>query len=105
MRVMYWSEYFWPYIGGVEILGTRFLPAMRERGYEFIVVTSHGSLDLPDEAEYQRVPVYRFPFWETLSERDVSRLLHVGKQVTELTRRCKPDLLHTNACVPSLFFS
>ena len=40
MRVLFWSGTFWPYIGGIEVLGAKLLPALRERGYEFMVVTS-----------------------------------------------------------------
>jgi hypothetical protein len=52
MRVLFWSEMFWPYIGGVQVLSSKLLPALQQRGYEFTVVTSHGSLDLPDKADY-----------------------------------------------------
>jgi glycosyltransferase involved in cell wall biosynthesis len=61
MRVLFWSELFWPYIGGVETLSTKLLSALRKRGYEVIVVTSHHYLDLPDGAQYKGIPVYRFP--------------------------------------------
>jgi glycogen synthase len=62
MRVLFWSELFWPYIRGIELSGVELLPALRERGYESIVVTSHNDLDLPDAAQYKNIPIFRFPF-------------------------------------------
>src|SRR5687768_3253934 len=96
MRVLYWTQLFWPYIGGVEVLASRFLPAMQARGYEFTVVTSHGSLDLPDEAEYKGIPIYRFPFHSALHGGNVDRLMTAIQGVAKLKRAFQPNLIHTN---------
>ncbi len=55
MRVLFWSGNFWPLIGGAEVLASKILPALRERGYEFIVVTSQTSLDLPRKTIFQEL--------------------------------------------------
>jgi hypothetical protein len=55
MRVLFWSGLFWPYIGGPEVLAADLLPALPQRGYQLAVVTSHDSLDLPDETAYRRI--------------------------------------------------
>jgi Glycosyl transferase 4-like domain len=62
VRVLWWSELFAPYIGGVEVLGSRLLPALQRRGHEVAVITGHGSLDLPDRGEFDGVAVHRLPF-------------------------------------------
>jgi hypothetical protein len=41
VRALFWSELFRPYIGGNETLADRLLPALRDRGHEIVVVTSH----------------------------------------------------------------
>ena len=104
MRVLYWTQLFWPHIGGVEVLAAEFLPAMRERGYEFVVVTSHGGLDLPDEGEYRGIPIYRFPFQAALSRRDVDQLVTTLHRIGRLKRAFRPDLVHVNLSDPSVFF-
>jgi len=101
MRVLFWTELFWPYIGGVEVHGTRLLPALRERGYEFIVVTSHDHLDLPDEARYKGIPVYRFPFRAVFATRNVDQLVEVRQRITNLKRTFAADLVHINSVGPS----
>lgn len=105
MRVLYWTQLFWPYIGGVEVLATRFLPAMRERGHEFIVVTSHGSLHLPDHAEYKGIPVHRFEFQAALAEGNLDQLMAARQAVARLKKRFKPDLIDINFTDPSVFFN
>lgn len=94
MKILYWTQSFWPDIGGVEVLAMKTLPALRERNYEFIVVTSHCELDLPDEMLYEGIPVYRFPFWKVLTKRDPRQVVKVQKQIAELKRTFKPDLVH-----------
>src|SRR5713226_8205208 len=94
MRVLFWSELFWPHIGGIELLAARFLPAMQRRGYEFTVVTSHGHLTLPDEADYHGIPVHRFPFRTALSSGNITQLMEARHRVARLKRAFSPDLIH-----------
>ena len=38
MRLLIWTEGFWPRIGGVEIYLKQFIPEIRKLGYEVTVV-------------------------------------------------------------------
>jgi glycogen(starch) synthase len=104
MRVIFWTELFWPYIGGVQVLGTKLILALRERGYEFAIVTSHGALDLPDQDTYRGVPIHRFHFWKALATREMDMVIEAKQQVAKLKRAFKPDLVHINFTDPSVFF-
>jgi glycogen synthase len=94
MRVLFWSELFWPHIGGIELLAARFVPAMHRRGHQLAVVTSHGELELPDEAEYHGVPVHRFPFRAALGGGNITQLFQARQSVARLKRTFAPDLIH-----------
>src|SRR5713226_551092 len=104
MRILFWSELFWPYVGGIELSGARLVAALRERGYELIVVTSHDYLDLPDEARYRGIPVFRFPFRRVLAHGDFDQLMEVRKRLTKLKQTFAPDLVHVNSSVSSILF-
>jgi glycogen(starch) synthase len=104
MRVLYWTELFWPYIGGVEVLAAKLVPALRERGYEVIVVTSHDHLDLPDTGQHRGIPIHRFPFRKALATRDPSQLMEIQKQAVRLKQHFKPDLIHMNYTGPAVYF-
>lgn len=104
VRVLFWSEQFWPTIGGIEVWSANLLPALRERGYEIIVVTSHGSLDLPDTAQYKGIPIFRFPFWKALLDRNIDQLMELKRQVARLKRSFEPHLVHFNLTGPSVYF-
>jgi hypothetical protein len=96
MKILYWTSQFWPDIGGIEILAMRTLPPLADRGYQFLVVTSHGRSEQPDFMEYQGIPVQRFPFWSALTKNDVPLILKILKQIADLKLTFKPDLIHFN---------
>lgn len=103
-RVLFWSERFWPTIGGVSVSAARLLPALRSQGYEFVVVASHDEPARPAEAEYQGIPVRRFPFWDALSTRNAAGIGQLTRRIRELKRAFQPDLLHLNFLGPSVLF-
>jgi len=62
MRILFWSATFWPAIGGVQVLAAQLLPALQERGHEFIVITPKSDSNLTEHTHYNGIPVYRLPF-------------------------------------------
>lgn len=104
MRLLYWSELFWPYVGGPELFARRLLPALRGRGYEITVVTSHDHLDLTDRSELDGIPVHRFPMRAALARADVNGLADVAGRIERLKRDVAPDLIHISGVGPSAVF-
>ncbi|MBW1815535.1 MAG: glycosyltransferase family 4 protein [Deltaproteobacteria bacterium] len=94
MRIIYWVEQYWPVIGGVQILGRNLIGALRDRGHEFIVVTSQGEQIRPAEEEIEGVRIYRFPFYQTVAENDLDGIARVKEQVARLKRTFDPHLIH-----------
>ncbi|HEY7221490.1 MAG TPA: glycosyltransferase family 4 protein [Candidatus Binatia bacterium] len=104
MKMLLWSNLFWPYIGGAEYFGSRLVSALHERGYELIVLTSHDHLDLPDETEYHGVQIYRLPFQEVLRAGDAGRFVRTCRRVKEIKSRFNPDLILLNGVSSSTLF-
>lgn len=105
IRVVLWSELFWPHIGGAEIFATKLLGALQNRGYQCLVITRQDSSDLPTEGDYEGIPIYRLPLWQALTERAPDRLLLLQRQVTERIRSFHPDLFHAHGVSPIVFFA
>lgn len=104
MRILYWSPAFWPQIGGVEVIASHFLPAMQKRGHQFTVVTSAGSLHAASESDYHGTPIYRFPLWEAIAERNLPKVASIHHKLIAITRAFAPDVVHVNFFIPILFF-
>ncbi|MHA1537101.1 MAG: glycosyltransferase family 4 protein [Alphaproteobacteria bacterium] len=100
-RLLYWTEFFWPTIGGVETYAKQFIPALRERGYEVVVVTVR-QYDYPEEESVDGVSVYRLPFHEVLRSRDPEDFIKLRRQVEAIRNDFAPDLVHANLYGPSI---
>jgi glycogen(starch) synthase len=102
MRILFWSETFWPRVGGVENLAAKLLPALQSRGYEFVVVTWEN-IELPDVIHYQGIPVYRLPFFSG-GRGSLEPMLEIRRRVAKLKRDFTPDLVHINSYGRSVLF-
>ena len=101
MRILFWSELFWPNIGGIEIFGLQLMRALKPYGYEFVVVTSQQDRNLPGYEDYEGTPIYRLPFRKALRDGDMSAFAEARRQVSELKRCFKPAVIHINGAIPS----
>jgi glycosyltransferase involved in cell wall biosynthesis len=104
MRVLVWQELFWPCIGGIEVLAVKLFSALRQRGYDLIVVTRQDSPNLPSEANYLGIPIHRYPFPSAaFTEGKIEQLVEIRRRVARLVQSFRPDLVHLNAFGPSFF--
>ena len=104
MRVLFWSDWFLPSIGGVEVFSARLLPALAARGHDITVVAGHHAPGLPDITDFSGVTVRRFPFHPLLAANDLERTAGVLARVARLKRELAPDVVHLNTLGPSILF-
>jgi len=104
MRVLFWSDRFWPAVGGIGTSARRLLRALRARGHKIVVVTLKEYSDLPEKDEYEGIPVYRFPFWTAIAKGDVKGMVELRRRVVDLKKSFRPDLIHINFLGPSVLF-
>ena len=102
LRILFWTGNFWPVIGGIEVLATKLLPALQERGYEFIVVTCQSGPEHVGARKFHGIPVYSFPFWK--SHNNLEELMAIRRQVAQLKGTFAPHLIHKNAIGVGDFF-
>jgi glycogen synthase len=103
VRILFWSDLFWPYIGGSEIFAAKLLLALSER-HEFMVVTRQDRPDLPSADFYGGIAIRRFPFCAALAGRDVRQVIDLRRQVTALKENFASDLVHVHNFGPSVLF-
>ena len=103
MRILHWTESFWPRIGGAEILARALIEETRRRGYECAVVSDVAG-GLPTEDVVDHVPVRRFPFQAALASRDIRGVAKLAAQSAALVRNVAPDVIHLHTSQPGAFF-
>lgn len=104
MRILFWTDWFLPSIGGVEVFSARLLPALARRGHRITVVAGHHRAGLPDESDFLGVTIRRFWFHQVLAANDVERLAETIGCVAQLKQAVAPEVIHLNTLGPSVLF-
>jgi glycosyltransferase involved in cell wall biosynthesis len=104
MRIVYRAPGFPPDIGGIETLAGQLLPALRDRGHDFLVIAGGPSAIRSAAAAIPDVEVQRFPFTSALLARDLGRVAALRSAARRVEQRFEPDLVHLNFGGPDAFF-
>jgi glycogen(starch) synthase len=104
MKILFISNRFWPYIGGVERLAAKLVEDLGSEDYEFRVVTSHAELELPDCESYRGATVHRYGFQQALSDGVPMNLIKLRRDLEKAIIEFSPDLIHLHAIGPVVFF-
>ena len=104
MRILFWSQYFPPYIGGSETFAVNLLHELKSRGHQIVSVSSHAYLDLPDVTSFEGIPSYRFHFRKALQAQDLAQIEKLIKGLRALKEQYPLDIIHLNSVGPIDFF-
>ena len=103
MRLLYWTESFWPRIGGSEVAAMVLLEQLQLRGHEVEVVTRQWTHEHMASDAWRGIPIHRIPFDDCApGRRDPHELICLVERVVALKRRFRPDLIHIGLTGPSL---
>ena len=87
---------------GEQRLAADLVPALEQRGYQHLVVTTQRDGDGSPLTHYGKIPVHRISFGNAWTS--VDRLTHVRQRVAQLKRSFAPDLIHLYGLSPSNSF-
>ena len=105
LRILWWSDTYWPAIGGIEVLASHLVPGLALRGFQMRVATSHnGGLALPDIENHDGIGIHRFRFHEALTTRRKDLWSEVLANVMRMKSEFRPDVVHLTFPSPSGIF-
>lgn len=102
MKVLLWSEGFWPHVGGIERFSEQLMFGLMERGFEFTVITSTRE-NTTTEDHYHGIPIFRVPMRRGL-QGDIRALKFTLNKIKEIKEKFNPNLNHLNVAGPSFFY-
>ncbi|MEN3974479.1 glycosyltransferase family 4 protein [Emcibacter sp. SYSU 3D8] len=103
-KLFFWSELYWPTVGGIETFCAAMLPRLAERGYDIRVLTSNMEGEEPGLEIINGIPVHRLPVRAAIDSGDPAMLLDTIGQVRRLKQEIGPCVMHLNFCGPMAFF-
>lgn len=95
MKIIFWTDGFWPRKGGIETQGDQFIREMQQRGHEYRVFATRDSPRDREEEIYNGIPIRRFDF--RLIEKNVHCLRLIREEVQRVIDEFQPDIVHLNA--------
>lgn len=101
---LFWTEAFWPAIGGVEVLTSKLLPALCARGHEILLVTDDDLGKLPAHDEFRSIPIRRLGMRTALLSRSAIKIAAMKAAAVALQREFSPQLVHINCLGATAFF-
>ncbi len=99
MNILFWTDGFWPRIGGMETQGFLFAKAMQERGHSCLVLAQKDGLEGKDEEVHQGISIRRFAFQNIILNRGPSDLGVMRKYLEWVLQVFQPDVVHVNGCI------
>jgi len=97
MKVLFWTDGFWPRLGGIETQGFQFIAAMQKKGHGYKVLAHRDHTGFEEEEIYRGIPIKRFDFNAIIEKRDLSLLRKIQSYLEALLKEFMPDIIHLNA--------
>ncbi|MBP9841153.1 MAG: glycosyltransferase family 4 protein [Simkaniaceae bacterium] len=96
MKVLFWTDGFWPRTGGIETQAFEFIKGMQQRGHDYRVIAQQDSPKDKEYEIYEGIPIQRFTF--SIIQQDLSYLRRIQNEVQGLMNEFQPHIIHLNAC-------
>lgn len=103
MRIVHWTESFWPRIGGAEHFVRLLAADLFRHGHECVVISDVAS-GLPSHDRIDGLAIRRFPFQSALARRDLPEIVALASESTAALRDLAPAVLHLHTSQPGAFF-
>lgn len=103
-RILYWSEAYWPFIGGTEVASVNLLRGLLERGHRALVMTERYDGDLPEQEVHEGVQILRFRFRDAVESGNPAAFFELLGTLLSAAREFAPDLIHLGLPGPSVIF-
>jgi glycogen synthase len=104
LRVLFFVERFWPYIGGVEVISARLMPELAKRGIEYTIITSGDGDRMPERDTYEGLEIRRLPFDDAVRSNDIEQIANVRSRFAALKKDVQPDLMHCIFTGATIYF-
>lgn len=96
MNLLFWTDGFWPRIGGTETQGFQFVQACQKRGYSCIVVAQRDHSGMKEEEIYEGILIRRFDFNSIIKSRELKLLHSIKEYLDWVVNEFQPDAIYLN---------
>ena len=99
MRILFWTNGFWPRIGGMETQALQFIKNLQKKDYQYLVLAQKDHPTWKEDETYQDISIRRFDYDEMIATRNPKNLRLFKETLEWIEKEFQPKLLHLNVCV------
>ena len=99
MRILIWTDAFWPEIGGMEVFCMRLVVALKERGHDCLVIAERRNLRDEGLRHFHGVPVHGVRFYAAGATGKLPALRRHHEVCTRVIDDFAPDVIHLNSVI------
>lgn len=96
MKILFWTDGFWPRIGGIETQAFHFVEELQKRGHQCLVLAQKDSSNTQEDEVYKGIQIKRFFFNKTLVQCDINALRSIRNYLEWALKEFKVDIVHLN---------
>lgn len=97
MRILIWTDAFWPEIGGLEVFCTNLALRLRERGHDCFILAERNTSEGWGISHYQGMPVYGLTFYQASLEKNLRSVREQHEICQSLIHTFNPEVIHLNS--------
>lgn len=96
MNVLFWTDAFWPRIGGMETQALQFVKELQKRGHRCMVLTEKKSSCGQEPEVFEEIRIRRLALHTTIANNDLQQIRSIRSHFEQIIRDFKPDIIHFN---------
>jgi len=101
MRILFWTDGFWPRFGGLEVFSANLVRALRKRGHDCEVITNRN--EAGPSYSFGDVAVHPFSFQDVIEHGGLKAVAGQCAQCNRIVDRFQPDVIHLHGISRSVF--
>ncbi len=105
MRILFWSDGFWPRLGGIETQSLVFIQEMMKRGYQFQVVAQKDHPSWKEAEDREGIEIHRFDFNSLIHSKELKGIRSIQEELDRIVQTFKPNLIHLNTLIGGSIFA
>lgn len=103
MRILFWTDAFWPEIGGLEVFCGNLVRGLKARGHVCAVITNRPERTPVELLDFEGTAVHGFSFQEALQCGNIKLIARQHAACSRIADEFAPDMIHLHGISRSIF--
>lgn len=96
MKILFWTDGFWPRSGGIETQALQFVEELQKRGHRCEVLAQKDWPSWKEDEIYKGISIKRFAFNTIIAKQDIAKIRLIKVYLERIIEGFQPDILHLN---------